>query len=90
MNRTLSGAIAVGGDRSAARITNESKFALEEDDLTLLFSTEEGKMIISKFAISQGCESYALFEEKINYAFSVYKDEFSIFLRGVAAVSDFI
>lgn len=55
MNRTQSGAIAVGAPFSLARINEECKHAID-NSYHLLMLTEEGRYVLQRFAKVVGCD----------------------------------
>lgn len=83
MNHTLSGAIAVGAPKSAARYDEEAKHAVE-NSYNLLLLTEEGQDLLSRFARSVGSDwSKIPDDQKSGWIKSEYKALHS-FLVGVS------
>lgn len=90
MNRTPSGAIAVGAPHSLARINEECANAIE-NSYHLLMLTSEGRYVLERFAKTIGCDFIQMlrFEEDeprpghIAEWIEKNSNELRIFMRGL-------
>ena len=80
--KTASGALSIGAPHSAARYNSEATHAID-NQYQLLLLTEEGRCLLSRFALSVGCEIEGMDDTQAsNFIDQEYKALFS-FLCGV-------